>query len=163
MRLSFEEANRLLDYDPLTGIFVWKVYRGSKRPGDLAGSAHTSGHVYIETGGRSYHAARLAWLLTTGEYPKAFIDHKDTNPSNNKLTNLREASRAQNNRNVGITKRNTSGLKGASWYGPLAKWAAKIRVDGRLLHLGYFSTADEAHSVYVDAARKHFGEFARAA
>jgi Demerecviridae HNH endonuclease len=162
--LSFEEVSRLLDYDPLTGIFKWKVRRGLKRnAGDLAGGSHTSGHIYIEVNGRARHAARLAWLLTTGHYPKAMVDHRDTNPANNRFDNLREATRIENGRNVGLTKRNTSGLKGASWYGPNGKWAGKIRVNGRLLHLGYFPTVEAAHAAYVAAAHEHFGEFARVA
>jgi hypothetical protein len=101
--------------------------------------------------------------MVTGSLPAQYIDHKDNDPSNNRFDNLREATPTENARNVRTPKRNTSGLKGASWYAPNGKWAAKIRVNGRLLHLGYHATVEQAHAAYVAAAHAYFGEFARAA
>ena len=164
-RLSLEKAREILSYDPVTGRFHWNVGRSPKtRQGDPAGYVQNpSGYTYIEINGTAYHAARLAWLLATGSWPSLFIDHKDGDRANNRLDNLREATATENARNVRLGARTSSGLKGASWYGPNGKWAAKIRVNGRLLHLGYFATPQEAHEAYVKAALHHFGDFMRAA
>jgi hypothetical protein len=163
--ISYDEANALLRYDPETGLLFWKQKRGLKRnPGDRAGgSQKRSGRVYIEINGHGYPAARLAWLLMTKEWPRNFIDHRDNTPSNNRWDNLREATALENARNVRKCLTRGNKLKGATWYEPLKKWAGKIRVNGRLLHLGYFSTQEAAHAAYCDAAKKYFGEFARAA
>ena len=162
--ITFEEANRLLRYDPETGFFFWRVRRGNKRPGDRAGTSHKKdGRIIIEINHSGYHAARLAWLLMMGKHPEHFIDHADNNPANNAWRNLRPATPLQNARNCRKNGRNQHGLKGATWYAPLGKWAAKIRVNGRLLHLGYYPTPEAAHAEYVKAAVLHFGEFARAA
>ena len=162
--LSFEQANEILSYNPVTGHFHWNVNRSPKtRAGDRAGYAQSKGHIYIEINRSGYPAARLAWLLMTGAYPNCWIDHKDCDPANNRFENLREATPVENARNARLGTRTSSGLKGASWHGPNGKWASKIRVNGRLLHLGYFVTPQEAHEAYVKAALHYFGDFMRAA
>jgi hypothetical protein len=86
----------------------------------------------------------------TGKWPKE-IDHIDGDPLNNKWSNLREATRSQNNANkVGIA----GGLKGASFHKASGLWRADIKKG-----LGYFHTAQEAHEAYVVAAKKLHGEF----
>lgn len=89
------------------------------------------------------------------------IDHKDGNILNNQRENLRSATKSQNQANSKIRKDNSSGYKGVSFYRNYRKWVAQIRVKGRNMILGYFSTPEEAALTYDKAARKFFGEFAK--
>jgi hypothetical protein len=118
------------------------------------------GYIQIHVIGKLYLAHRLAWLHTTGEWPKAEIDHKDRKPGNNRISNLREASHSQNHANRGRVP-NSSGVRGVSWCKRDRNWLAQIKLGGKAYRLGQFATIAEARAVYVAAKQKHFGEFAR--
>lgn len=88
------------------------------------------------------------------------VDHRDGNGLNNRRSNLRLATPVEQRRNTKRRSDNTSGFKGVIKQGDA--WRARINIgNGRCLHLGYFSTAEEAGRAYDAAAREHFGEFAR--
>lgn len=162
--LSAERLREVLSYDPLTGEFRWLVSTARRiRVGDIAGFEIDRGRRGIKVDGSQYQAHRLAFLHMTGNFPDIEVDHIDTDPSNNRWANLREATRSENNANTRRNRRNTSGYKGVSWHKRDRKWCAQIHVSGRDIHLGQFSSPEEAHAAYVAAATKHFGEFARAA
>ena len=94
--------------------------------------------------------------------PKGFeTDHIDGNGLNNRKTNLRSASRSQNEVNKAPKKNNTSGYKGVYWCKERKKWAAEIMMDGKRVHLGRHETIEAAYSAYCDASKKMHGEFAR--
>ena len=95
----------------------------------------------------------------------AEIDHKDGDPSNNAIENLRLATSSQQKQNKGVQSNNRCGLKGAFYHAchKGKKWRSQIKVGDRLIFLGYFHTAMEAHEAYAAAAVEHFGEFARVA
>ena len=158
-----DRLRKLLRYDPCAGHFMRLTNRGTQRIGDIAGSINTSGHIQIKIDGRSYLAHRLAWLYMTGAWPLNEIDHIDANKENNRLENLREATKIQNGMNRRAYSNNQSGYKGVHWYKKNRKFGSHIRVNKKLMFLGLFDTAEEAHAAYVEAARKHFGAFARAA
>ena len=90
---------------------------------------------------------------------KPMIDHIDNNPSNNNVKNLRWATCKDNGYNRGKNKNNKSGYKGVSFYKPLKKYQAKIRINNKLKHLGYFKTAEEASKAYEAKAEELHGEF----
>lgn len=168
MKLTQERLKELLDYSPETGLFYWKVERGGKHVGAVAGCTKGDfGYIIIGLDNRLYRAHQLAWFWMTGEWPSRFIDHRDTNKSNNRWRNLRLATKSQNMANMPAPIHNTSGLKGASRYragDSYGKpWQASISKDKKTFHLGHFATAAEAHVAYVSAAKRLFGEFARAA
>lgn len=87
------------------------------------------------------------------------IDHIDGNPLNNQRDNLRPATRAENAANRKSI--NKSGYKGVTWNKKMQKWQAKIKVNEKCIHLGYYDYAEQAHLYYCIAAIKHFGKFAR--
>jgi hypothetical protein len=89
------------------------------------------------------------------------IDHKDNNTLNNRLTNLREATRAQNNANARKRRNTSSRFKGVSFAIDRRQWHVSIRINKRLHNLGDFVTEEEAACVYDTAAKQYFGEFAR--
>ena len=170
---------KLLDYDPKTGIFVWltrpvrSVYErtdhtwNTRYAGKLAGCVVRWGdrlrYLSICINGKRYQAHRLAYLYMTGEFPPDQIDHKDCNGLNNRWSNLRRANASQNGGNSGIRVNNTSGFKGVSFDKSRRRYIAHIRVYGNLKYLGRFDTPKAAHIAYVEAAKKHFGEFSRIA
>ncbi len=89
------------------------------------------------------------------------LDHADGDGLNNRRCNLRPATHAQNQWNKGVTKRNKVGMKGVSWHPINQKWRARIRVNGRNTHLGFFDTPEEAHEAHRNAADQFRGEFSR--
>lgn len=166
MDLTQERLKELLIYDPETGIFCWRIDRGGRPIGSIAGCA-SHAYIRISVDYKSYRAHHLAWLYMTGAMPIRFVDHRDTNKQNNIWTNLRSATKSQNQANIGLIKSNKSGLKGVSRYKAGDRrgkpWQASISCDGHNRSLGHFSTKEEAHAAYIKAAEHLFGEFARAA
>lgn len=159
-KITQEELKEILIYNPENGIFTWKVDIGRRlKAGSIAGCLEPNKYWVIRYQGRRYYAHRLAWLLTYGELPIKFIDHKDRVRSNNRINNLRECSRSKNAMNQGIPSNNTSGFKGVSWNSEINKWYALCTgINGRE-NLGSFDTPEEASKAYNDFASVHHGEF----
>lgn len=94
--ISHEELLEILDYDPDTGKFTWKVFRGATAlAGEEAGGIE-QGYRRIRINNRVYGAGRLAWFYMTGNWPENEIDHKDRNKLNNRFKNLRDVSGSVN-------------------------------------------------------------------
>jgi hypothetical protein len=91
------------------------------------------------------------------------IDHANGNGLDNRRSNLRPFTGAQNHWNSGISRTNWSGHKGVGWNKAEGKWRARIQANGKRLFLGYFDTAEDAGHAYDAAARELHGEFARTA
>jgi len=162
--LDADEVRRLLDYDPATGIFRWRVRTSSRAAANsVAGFDRHDGYRLIGIGGRIYLAHRLAWVHVHGEWPEAEIDHIDCNPANNALANLRPATRALNQRNSRKPRNNSSGVKGVTWHAKDAKWQAQIKLRGRCHYLGQFDDIAQAATAYASASVKLHGEFGRLA
>jgi hypothetical protein len=160
--LTAEELRERLDYDPLTGVFTWRASNNfSYKTGDVAGYYTDLGYRRIEMKGRSYAAHRLAWLHVYGVWPPAELDHINGVRDDNRIANLREATRAENNRNTKAWRNKRCALKGVDM--PRGRgFRARIRAQGKSVHLGYYGTEEEAHAAYKAAAEKEFGAFARA-
>lgn len=164
--ISHQELLRLLDYDPTTGIFRWKVKIGrgasSKRPGDVAGGPRgPDGYIVISVFKHSYYAHRLAWFFVHKTWPY-MVDHKDRNTSNNALGNLRPATHSQNcANNVGVPSRSKLGIKGVRYSVARKKYTARLYSNGKQRHLGSFKTINQAKAAYRVAALKANGEYAR--
>jgi hypothetical protein len=99
------------------------------------------------------------WVLATGAWPVAQLDHKDGQKAHNRLDNFREASHAQNLHNIAVHRDNVTGAKGVSR--KRDKFEARIRANGRSYRLGVFRTVAEASAAYRTAAKELHGEFAR--
>jgi hypothetical protein len=99
--LTAERLRELLHYDPDTGVFTWLRVKGRRvRVGALSGKANGGGYFQIGVDGRIYYAHRLAWLYVHGEWPVASIDHVNCDRCDNRLANLRPATKAQNAANA---------------------------------------------------------------
>lgn len=99
--------------------------------------------------------ARIIWALETGEWPTDEIDHRDRNRANNRFSNLRPATNAEQPQNASLRKDNKSGFTGVRFKSQRRQrpWHAYIRV-GRLVHLGFFATKEEAHAARLKAKRE---------
>ena len=110
--------HELFDYNPVTGGWTNKTNRGSRaRVGHPAGSLDKDGYVRIRISSIDYQAHRLAWAYVHGDFPEGeqpFIDHINGNPSDNRITNLKISSQAENNKNKKMKSNNTSGVTGVS-------------------------------------------------
>lgn len=156
---SFEKVDRFLRYEPDSGELFWRVNRrGIAKSGERAGCINSRGYIQIAIGKRPFLAHRLAWLLTYGEMPDVEIDHRNGNKSDNRLSNLRLATRTQNGRNRRINSNSTTGFKGVRRHRD--KFQAAIKCEGNTIYLGTFASLEEANVAYQDAAERLFGEFA---
>ena len=164
--LTAERLRALLEYDPATGIFLWKARPFDRRwsarhAGKQAGWLRT-GYIVITIEAADYAAHRLAWLYMSGKWPSEVIDHADLDRANNRWSNLREATQSQNTANQALRARNKCGFKGVTRL-PGGRYRAQIKVRQAITGLGVYDTPEEAHAAYCAAAVKYFGEFARAA
>jgi hypothetical protein len=164
--LTSELLKSVVHYDETTGIFTRLVSTTpSVKIGDECGSINSDGYVQIGVLGKKYRAHRLAWLYAHGVFPgnRIEIDHINGNRTDNRIANLRAASKSQNLQNQRRYKNNTSGFKGVSFNGKHNKWVATIGHNRKCLWIGYYDTPELAHLAYASKARELFGEFARAA
>ena len=159
--LTAETVRKMLNYDPDTGVFYWLKRRNKVQIGDVAGSKDYRGYIRIRLYKKRYMAHRLAWLFVHGNWPVLEIDHINGICDDNRLSNLREATRAQNTQNKRRQQNNTSGFKGVHFNVREKRFQADIKARGTALRLGFYDTAEEAYRAYCEAAHQLHGEFAR--
>ena len=149
-----EELKKQFHYDPLTGIFTRLA------TGFPAGFINKSlGYVVISVNNKRYYAHRLAFLYMTGEMPK-FADHRHGIRHDNRWSELRPATKSQNNMNSGLQRNNTSGYTGVVFHRNRNKpWAARGKINGVTKCLGYYYTPELAYEAYKEFSRKHYGEY----
>ena len=150
-----DRLKEILDYDPETGVFSWKKTSNQIKSGSMAGSASSGGYIRFTVDGVRYSAHRLAWLYVYGEFPETDIDHVNRIRSDNRISNLRIASRVENCQNSSKRKSNSSGVVGVCWNIGHEKWQARIMHKGKSIHLGYYKTIEDAARARAEAKRKH--------
>jgi hypothetical protein len=151
---SIERLNQLLNYDPETGIFRWKIFRRwSAKVGDIAGFISSKGYRKISVDGVDFSAHRLAWKMFYNEEPNFQIDHIDRNKDNNKINNLRLVTNQENQRNVDLQKNNKSGFKGVYFNKKQQKWIARIGFNYKKINLGTFETPTDAYNAFIEAEK----------
>jgi len=143
--LTAARLRELLDYDPLTGIFTNRARRGRHAAGSVAGGLTDRGYIRIFVGGRSYRAHQLVWLHTHGRWPEDELDHHDRDKANNRLVNLREATRAFNTQNRILPD------GGVAFDSERGQWRVRVRIGDRPTHLGRFGKHADAALVAHDA------------
>jgi len=98
--------------------------------------------------------------LITGAPAHLFVDHRDLNGLNNRRSNLRLCTRAENIHNQRPRKGGTSRYKGVYWNKRSRKFVAQISMNGKKTSIGYFHDEIEAAIAYDLKAMELFGEFA---
>jgi hypothetical protein len=160
-----ETVRSALLYNPDTGLFCWPPYNADylnkRAAGKAAGTADSHGRIIITLERKRTQASRLAWIYEYGELSDDDqIDHINGDPADNRICNLRIATHSQNCANsVGYSKRGYP--KGIEKVGH--KYRARIMVNRRVRHLGYFFTEAEAIDAHRKASNEVWGEFAKSA
>lgn len=142
--ITQSELKELLDYNPETGVFTWKVSNSNRVKAGASANCKKGGYIIIMVKSKAYRAHRLAWLYMYGVWPENQIDHINHNGLDNRIFNLRETTQQENCKNTSISKNNTSGYTGVSLFKDRNKWQAYIMVDRKKIHLGYFEKKDDA-------------------
>lgn len=167
-----ERLRQLLAYDSETGTFVWRERPPSEfedgywpaekacltwnkmNAGQPALSSKTGGYLTGKVDGRLLKAHRVAWAITHGRWPVNVIDHINHNKLDNRLSNLRDVTSRENSRNR--KPRDGKSLPfGVAWKPDKGRYRARIMIDGKERHLGYFDTVEEAASARKNAEVEH--------
>ena len=160
MALDAKKARELLRYDPLTGEFRWNPRSG--RQGSWCNLDRPAGHISKQSGyltiridKKLHQAHRLAWLLHYGEWPPQHIDHINGLRLDNRIGNLRSVPNAINRQNMRSPRADSqTRVQGVTLDKRRGTFFARIRLNGRSIHLGSFAHADEAHVAYINAKRQ---------
>lgn len=144
-------------YNPETGIFTRTLKSGVVK---VVGYYNSRGYIQITINGSKYLAHRLAWLYMASEWPEDCIDHINGIKDDNRISNLREATKSENLRNRGAQKNNKSGFKGVYRHKSNQKWASQITINGKQKTIGYFDNPEDAYQAYCKATEELHGEFA---
>lgn len=155
--LTQERLKDLIDYNPETGQITRKAGKFTKQVRQTGLSKRTNGYLTLSVDKKLFAAHRLAWFYVYGTWP-AEIDHIDGDRTNNRIANLRPATRSQNNANGKIRKDNTSGHKGVAWDASKRKWVVHVGKK----QIGRFVSKEAAIKARLAAAERQFGEFHRA-
>lgn len=156
MTLTREYLEGVLSYSPDTGNFTWKINSGRAVLGSIAGSCSSFGYWKICINKRRYFAHRLAWMICNGLPPNGMdIDHINGKRDDNRIANLRLATRSQNNMNSTISSRNNSGCKGVCFHRRDKIWHARVIMKGKLVAFKTFK--DKQHAIeFVTSERSNF-------
>ena len=150
--VSVERVKELLDYNPETGVFTSRDSRGRGVAGSKAGWVEEAGYRKISLGGKKVKAHRLAWFVSFGQWPTTDVDHINGIRDDNRISNLRLATRSQNAQNLKKAMSNSRhGFLGVKKNGN--RWNASINLEGEYIYLGCFKTPEIAHSAYLKAKR----------
>ena len=148
--LDQKRLRELFDYDHNTGHLIRKIAPRGTRVGSIAGYVESHGGRSITISRARYQAARLVWMYHHGEFPKAFIDHKNGDRDDNRIENLRECTPAENAQNK-IGKVGETRFLGVTRVKNRPGYHSRITLGGRKIYLGYFRSPEDAHAAYLKA------------
>jgi hypothetical protein len=138
------------------GVERWNKMCAGKEVGWVE---RAGGYRAVELHNQIFKVHRLVWKLLTGQDPVDEIDHINGDVSDNRIENLREATRHGNARNAPLRKDSALGLKGVQVL-PSGRFRSAIQKGGKKQGLGTYDTPEEAYAAYCKAATELFGEFA---
>lgn len=161
-----EFIRSVMDFNPDTGKFLWKPrtdvnqvwnsrYAGTPALDTMLTIGYMSGTLLR----KRYLAHRVAWAYYYGSWPESEIDHINMVRHDNRISNLRPASKSENMCNRGKQSNNTSGFKGVSFHKATGKWDARICVNNNKKFIGLFETPKLAHDAYCQKAKELHKEF----
>ena len=143
---------------------VWSHRSGGLIAGCISDQGYQQMNLQLQGGIRGRWCGGIHRLLAIAFLglditSKLQADHRDEDKGNNDISNLRIASRTENNRNVSMRRTNTSGNQGVSWHKASGKWQAIISFCGKNHHLGLFDNLNDAAAARKAAEVKYFGTF----
>lgn len=148
--MTQDELKECLHYNPETGVFTWINSRRKDKNGKVAGCVD-KGYIIIGINKKLYRAHRLAFLYMTGSIPRE-VDHINGKRGDNSWKNLRSVEPGENQRNLGLSDRNKTGVTGVQYQADKSRWAATINNN---VCLGYFKTKDEAVKARKKAEKEY--------
>lgn len=153
--ISVERLKYLFSYHAETGLITRNVANARRsKIGESAGSLKPDGYMQLSIDGKNYQFHRIAWALFHGVYPASEIDHINGVKNDNKISNLRLATRQENMQNIFTPMSHSkTGIRGVSLKTSSGKYVAQIKVDGVKKSLGYFTTKEEASDAYLSAKK----------
>lgn len=170
MRLDTKESIlSVLDYCQKTGVFTWKFRDRAqfsddrafslwnerncgKRAGRVAprgttvnGKSYKKNYRFISFDGFGYAEHRLAWIAVYAQTP-AVIDHINGDGTDNRICNIRNGTRSDNQKNLKIAQNNTSGVTGVRFHKSSKRWLAEFgcRKHGTFVGIGRFLNREDA-------------------
>jgi len=154
-----------MGYDPDTGSLTWRVMLNARGPvgAEVGCVCKRRGYRVTRIDGISYLVHRVIWFYVHGAWPEHELDHINGVRHDNRIANLRIATRSQNACNTGVRKDSGSRVKGVRWHVKSKKWQARIIVNNRDISLGYFNEKSEAEEARLRAEEIHHGQYRRAA
>lgn len=157
---AMDELKKKVRVDLENGEVHWDDGRSRAKYGYKVGYIDNNGYkdINVHHKGIRKHVRlhRFLFYVQYGYLPK-LVDHKDRNPLNNKISNLRPISPSGNSINSKMSKRNTTGVKGVYWNKRSKMWQALISINGKLTGIGYFKDKNDAIKARKDAEREHYG------
>ena len=156
---SQQSLLKQLRYEVDTGLLWWKEKKINRQMDKSCGTLHHNGYLYLRMDGRLYTLHRVIWKMVTGREPD-HLDHINGCRIDNRLSNLREVSRNQNNRSIGITKANSSGYIGVRFSEKEKCWTTQITVERKRISLGRFKDKRQAVEAYNRKAIELHSHFA---
>ena len=129
---------------------LWRIKSTSNKAkvGQRFGSYASEGYILGGLRGKYYYEHRLIWLYHYGKWPKECIDHINGIKDDNRIENLREATKQQNSFNRKSDRGSTSQFKGVSWHKQRKKWRADYTHKGKIYYLGLYETEEAAAKAY---------------
>ena len=156
LQISQEYVFSAFDYQD--GQLIRKIGRKGEI-GAVAGCIHKgTGYVHIKIKAKPFKAHRLVFLYHNGYLPE-LIDHIDGNKLNNRIENLREASKQENCQNQKVRLTNSSGVKGVSWHKANKKWVVSVCKNYKSHYCGIFEDKELAELVAMEATNKLHKQF----
>jgi hypothetical protein len=166
--LTQEYLKECLTYNPETGIMIWNTrplnhfkdehyYKiwNKKFSGKESGCIDSHGYRLISIDKKQTYRHRLAWLYVYGYFPPFHTDHINSDVSDDRICNLREATNPENSQNLKKpNKNNSSGFLGVRVDKRNGLISSRIMINYKEKFLGYFDTREEAYNAYVDAKRQ---------
>lgn len=159
-KITQERLRELFEYKE-NGTFVRKISTSNRvKSGDLVGWKTVNGrYLGLSINGKKEFMHRMVFLYHYGYIPEC-IDHIDGDGTNNRIENLRAASRQQNMLNVKGFANTKSGIKNVHWSHSSQKWEVRCRVNKKIKHIGVFEDLELAELVAIEARNKYHGNFA---
>ncbi len=150
--LSIKTPCGAITYQPETGVL--KTAKG------FLPTINQWGYYALYFFRKTVRAHRLAWFMYYGKWAEHEIDHIDGNPLNNRINNLRECTRGENEYNKSLIASNRSGVKGVYWNKKCSRWHARVRHNGKRLNLGVYKDIEDAKEAVIAARTRLHNQFA---